>query len=57
MLIEQWPRTGDKERMETLLLISLSEKTDKLREPSLNCATLDISLLCVSVQTNYRVLS
>ena len=57
MIIEQWPRTGDKERMETLLLISLSEKTDKLRDPSLNCATLDISLLCVSVQTNYRVLS
>lgn len=57
MLIEQWPRTGDKERMETLLLISLSEKTDELREPSLNYATLDISSLCVTVQTNYRVLS
>ena len=57
MLIEQWPRTGDKERMETLLLISLSEKTDELREHSLNYATLDISSLCVTVQTNYRVLS
>lgn len=29
MLIEQWPRTGDKERMETLLLISLSVCKDR----------------------------
>lgn len=49
MFIEQWARTGNKEMMEILLLISLSHRKDecsKVRKPSLNSATL-ISWVCM----------